>query len=88
MNVLWTSGSFSFYVCLTSVPRKITEQIILSAIALHIQDNQRIRPSQQRFRKGNLTSLTNLNSSYDRVNCLVDGGEGCGCCLPRFQQSL
>lgn len=36
MNVLWISGSFSLYICLTSVPSKV----VLSAITLHIQDNK------------------------------------------------
>ncbi|PKU38361.1 rna-directed dna polymerase from mobile element hypothetical protein [Limosa lapponica baueri] len=32
-------------VNLTLVPGKVIEQIVLSAITLHIQDNQEIRPS-------------------------------------------
>lgn len=71
MNVLWTSKNLSLYLCLTSVCSKIMEQIVLCAITLHIEDNQRIRPSQQGFGKGNLICLTNLTSSYDKVTCLV-----------------
>ncbi|KAJ7396321.1 hypothetical protein BTVI_146403 [Pitangus sulphuratus] len=54
-------------VSLTSVPGKVTKQIILSAITEHLQDGQGIRASQYRFRKGR-SCLTNLISFY----CLVD----------------
>ncbi|GAB0182823.1 mitochondrial enolase superfamily member 1 [Grus japonensis] len=50
------------------------EQIILSAITQHKQDNQVIRPSQHRFMKGR-SCLTNLISFYDKVTCLVDEGK-------------
>ncbi|TRZ21726.1 hypothetical protein HGM15179_005395 [Zosterops borbonicus] len=50
------------------------KQIILSAITWHIQDNQDIRPSQHRFRKGR-PCLTNLISSYDQVTQLLDEGK-------------
>ncbi|KAJ7415516.1 hypothetical protein BTVI_37897 [Pitangus sulphuratus] len=59
---------------LTSVPGKITEQIILSSITWHLQDGQGIRPSQQRFRRGR-SCLTNLISFYDQVTQLVDKGK-------------
>ena len=39
-------------VSLTSVPRKLMEQLILSTITQHMQDNQMIRPSQHGFMKG------------------------------------
>ncbi|KAJ7400175.1 RNA-directed DNA polymerase from mobile element jockey-like protein [Pitangus sulphuratus] len=58
-------------VSLTLVPSKVMEQIILSAITWHIQDNQGLRPSQHGFRKGR-SCLTNLISFYDQVTCLVD----------------
>ncbi|KAJ7396816.1 hypothetical protein BTVI_141348 [Pitangus sulphuratus] len=38
-------------VSLTAVPRKVMEKIISSAITRHVQNNQRIRPSQQVFMK-------------------------------------
>ena len=61
-------------VSLTSVLGKVMEQIILSAITQHVQDNQVIRPSQHGFMKGR-SCLTNLISFYDKVTCLVDEGK-------------
>ncbi|KAK4815432.1 LOW QUALITY PROTEIN: hypothetical protein QYF61_002647 [Mycteria americana] len=61
-------------VSLTSVPGKLMEQIIPSAITWHVEDNQGIKPSQHGFRKGR-SCLTNLISFYDKVTCLVDEGK-------------
>ncbi|KAK4825574.1 LOW QUALITY PROTEIN: hypothetical protein QYF61_000573 [Mycteria americana] len=61
-------------VSLTSVPAKLMEQIILSAITRHVEDNQGIKPSQHGFRKGR-SCLTNLISFYDKVTHLVDEGK-------------
>ncbi|PKU28055.1 rna-directed dna polymerase from mobile element jockey-like [Limosa lapponica baueri] len=61
-------------VSLTSVPGKVMEQIILSAITRHVQDNHVIRPSQHGFMKGRSYS-TNLISFCDKVTCLVDEGK-------------
>ncbi|KAK4811461.1 LOW QUALITY PROTEIN: hypothetical protein QYF61_006395 [Mycteria americana] len=60
-------------VSLTSVPGKLMEQIILSAITQHVRDNQVISPSQHGFMKAK-SCLTNLISFYDKVTRLV--GEG------------
>ncbi|RMC06974.1 hypothetical protein DUI87_16426 [Hirundo rustica rustica] len=60
-------------VSLTSVPGKITEQFILSAITQNLQDGQGIRPSQHGFRRGR-SCLTNLISFFDQVTHLVDAG--------------
>ncbi|RMC06334.1 hypothetical protein DUI87_15765 [Hirundo rustica rustica] len=60
-------------VSLTSVPGKIMEQFILSAITQNLQDGQGIRPSQHGFRRGR-SCLTNLISFYDQVTHLVDAG--------------
>ncbi|KAJ7408189.1 rna-directed dna polymerase from mobile element jockey-like [Willisornis vidua] len=70
-------GSFSS-ISLKSVPGKITEQIVLSAIRQHIQHNQGVRPSQHGITKGR-SCLTNLITLfYERVTHLVDGGSGDG----------
>ncbi|KAK4828071.1 LOW QUALITY PROTEIN: hypothetical protein QYF61_023131 [Mycteria americana] len=50
------------------------EQIVLSAITWHVQDNQVIRPRQHGFMKGR-SCLTNLISFHDKVTCLVDDGK-------------
>ncbi|KAK4830015.1 hypothetical protein QYF61_008278 [Mycteria americana] len=61
-------------VSLTSIPGKLMEQIILSAITRHVENNQGIEPSQHGFMKGR-SCLTNLISFYDKVTCLVDEGK-------------
>jgi len=61
-------------VSLTSVPGKIMERFILSALTGHVKDSQRVRPSQHGFMKGR-SCLTNLISSYDQVTHLVDEGK-------------
>ncbi|KAK4817141.1 hypothetical protein QYF61_002875 [Mycteria americana] len=53
---------------------KCAEQIILSAITRHVENNQGIKPSQHGFRKGR-SCLTNLISFYDKVTRLVDEGK-------------
>ncbi|KAK4815550.1 hypothetical protein QYF61_003642 [Mycteria americana] len=59
---------------LTLVLGKVMEQIILSVIMWHVQDNQVIRPSQHGFMKGR-SCLTNRISFYDKVTHLVDEGK-------------
>ncbi|KAK4818819.1 hypothetical protein QYF61_019856 [Mycteria americana] len=61
-------------VSLTSVPGKVMEWFILSALNRHVQANQGIRPSQHGFMKGR-SCLTNLISFYDQVTGLVDEGK-------------
>ncbi|RMC14886.1 hypothetical protein DUI87_07063 [Hirundo rustica rustica] len=61
-------------VSLTSVPGKIMEQFILSAITQNLQDGQGIRPSRNGFRRGR-SCLTNLIPFYNQMTCLVDAGK-------------
>jgi len=61
-------------VSLTLVPGKVMEQIILSAIIWHIQDNEAIRPSQHGFMKSR-SCLTNLICFCDKATHLVDEGK-------------
>ncbi|KAK4818872.1 hypothetical protein QYF61_021077 [Mycteria americana] len=61
-------------VSLTSVPGKLMEQIILSAITWHVEDNQGIKPSQHGFRKDR-SCLTNLIFFYNKETHLVDEGK-------------
>ncbi|KAK4811050.1 hypothetical protein QYF61_015754 [Mycteria americana] len=61
-------------VSLTSVPGKLMEQIILSAITRHVENNQEIKPSQHGFMKGR-SCLTSLMSLYDKVTHLMDEGK-------------
>jgi len=61
-------------VSLTSVPGKVIELFVLSALTRHVKDNQGIRPSQYRLMKGR-SCLTSLISFYDQVTHLVDEGE-------------
>ncbi|KAJ7410011.1 rna-directed dna polymerase from mobile element jockey-like [Pitangus sulphuratus] len=53
---------------------KVMEQIILSAIIWHIQDNHRISMIYEGFMKGR-SFLTNLICFYDKVTCLVNEGK-------------
>ena len=61
-------------VSLTSVPGKVTEQIILSAIMWHLRDNQVMRPSPHGSMKGR-SCLTDLIAFYDKVTRLLDEGK-------------
>ncbi|KAK4810884.1 hypothetical protein QYF61_013292 [Mycteria americana] len=61
-------------VSLTLVPGKLMEQIILSAITRHVENNQGIKLSQHGFMKGR-SCLTNLITFYDKVTRLVDEGK-------------
>ncbi|RMB91831.1 hypothetical protein DUI87_31759 [Hirundo rustica rustica] len=61
-------------VSLTSVPGKIMEQFLLSAITRKLQDGQGIKPSQHGFRRIR-SCLTNLITFYNQVTHLVDAGK-------------
>ncbi|KAK4808042.1 hypothetical protein QYF61_017062 [Mycteria americana] len=74
-------------VSLTSLPGKLMEQIILSAITRHVEHNQGIKPSQHGFRKGR-SCLTNLISFYDKVTRLVDEGKAVGVVYLDFSKAF
>ena len=61
-------------VHLILVPGKVVEQINLSTITQEVQENQEVRTSLHGFMKGR-SCLMNLISFWDKVTCLVDGGE-------------
>ncbi|KAK4829687.1 hypothetical protein QYF61_006062 [Mycteria americana] len=61
-------------VSLTSVPRKLMEQMILSAITQHVENNQGSSPASMGSGKCRSCS-TNLISFYDKVTHLVDEGK-------------
>jgi len=72
-------------VSLTSVPSKVMEQFILSAIIRHVNDNQGFRPSQHGFVKGG-SCLTNLISFCGHVTRLVDEGKSVDVVYPDFSK--
>ena len=71
---VWKEGPGNYRpVSLTSVPGKVMELFILSAILWHVQNNQVIRPRQHGFMKGR-SCLTNP-IFYGKTTCLVDEGK-------------
>ncbi|KAK4814369.1 hypothetical protein QYF61_017782 [Mycteria americana] len=72
--ILSTTEKDSKYSYCKGTCKVSLEQIILSAITWHAEDNQVIKPSQHGFRKGR-SCLTNLISFYNKVTRLVDEGK-------------
>ena len=60
-------------VSLTSIPRKILEQIAKWSLCKHLENNAVITRSQHGFVK-NKSCQSNLVSFFDQVTSLVDGG--------------
>ncbi|KAM9367323.1 glycine dehydrogenase (decarboxylating), mitochondrial [Phaethornis superciliosus] len=58
-------------VSLTSIPRKVMEELILGAVSNHIKDKRLIKTSQCGFTKGK-SCLTNLITFYEDVTRWVD----------------
>ena len=74
-------------VSLTLVTGNVMEQIILSAITQHVQDNWGIKLSQHEFMKYR-SCLTNLISFYDQVTCLMDEGKAVDIVCLDFSQAF
>ncbi|PKU47859.1 rna-directed dna polymerase from mobile element jockey-like [Limosa lapponica baueri] len=74
-------------VSLISVPGKVMEQTILSAIMQHMKEAQVIRPSHCGFMRGR-SCLTNLIPFSDKVTHLVDKGKAVDVVLLNFSRAF
>ncbi|KAF4789558.1 RNA-directed DNA polymerase from mobile element jockey-like protein [Turdus rufiventris] len=67
--------------------RKVMEQIILSAITWHVQENQGLRLSQHGFMKSR-SCFTNLISFYDNASHLVGEEKSADVVYPDFRKAF
>ncbi|PKU48587.1 rna-directed dna polymerase from mobile element jockey-like [Limosa lapponica baueri] len=74
-------------VSLISIPGKVMEQVILSAITNHLTGNQGIRLSQHGFMKGR-SCQTNLISFYDKMTQLLGEGKAVDVIYLDFQKAF
>ena len=66
-------GNYSL-VCLTSIPGKVMEQLILGAVSRHIKDKRVIRDSQHGFTKRK-SCLINLIAFYEDITRWINNGK-------------
>ena len=66
---------------LTSIPRKMMEQLVLDPLSKPLEEKKVIGRSQHGSTKGK-SCLTNLTGFSDVITGWVDGGGSGGCCVP------
>ena len=73
-------GSYRL-LSLTSIPRKMMEQLVLDTLSKPLEEKKVIGRSQHGSTKGK-SCLTNLTAFSDVITGWVDWGGGSGCCVP------
>ncbi|PKU38775.1 rna-directed dna polymerase from mobile element jockey- hypothetical protein [Limosa lapponica baueri] len=74
-------------VNLTSIPRKVMEQLILDVISNHVEEKKVIGSGQHGFTKGK-SCLTNLIAFYDRMTGWVDERRAVGVVYLDFSKAF